>query len=209
MAEGRGKPTTPNNKVSHNNIISKPYILRKSAGCRPGGSTDQQRCEEYPAETRGRDVWPVKTRDVRNVVTGTRDVREDVTRTRNVQNRGGGVTTDDGGGQYSVVGDREVRSGTDSIKKGVVSTQLGIIPGNPGPHHDVGGGEATVDGGGGRYGDGGGRSRTAPHKTKPKGVSGGLSARILAWEMKNQLVDENCTQSDTAGGTRIGVSNRM
>ena len=31
LAEGRGKPTTPNNKVSHNNIISKPCVPTSNA----------------------------------------------------------------------------------------------------------------------------------------------------------------------------------
>ena len=209
LAEGRGKPSTPNIKVSHSNIKTKPSVPSKPAGCRPGGPIDQQRCEVYPVGTRGRDVWTVKTRDVRDNVTGTRDVREYVTRTRDVRDRGGGVTNDDGGGQNTVVGNLEVRSVTGSVQGGVRSPQLGIKPDNQGPHHDVRGGGAPVDGGGGRCGDGGGRSQLAPHKTKPKGVSGGLSARILAWEMKNQLVDENCTRSDAAGGTRFGVSNRI
>ena len=201
LAEGRGKPSIPNNKVSHTNIKSKPFVLSKPAECRPGGSAAQQRCEEYADGVRGRDDCAAKTRDVRECATRTRDVRDR-------RGGGGGVTDDGGGGQKSVVGYYEVGSVTGRVQGDVMSPQLCGKPYELGPHHEEQGGGAPLDDGGGLCGDGGGRRHLAPHKTKPKNVSGGLMARILAWEKKNHMEDDRGTQSDTAGGARLGGGDR-
>ena len=207
LAEGRGKPATPNIKVSQNNNKTKPFVPSKSAGCRPDGPTNQQRCTEYLGEAGGRKVWTTEAREV----TVTRDVRANVTGTRDVRDgcsMYGGVDDEADGVRNSVVRRNEVRSVTGSVQGGVDGHQLSGKPNEPGPHYVERGGGAHNDDGGGPCGDGGGRRHLAPLNTKPKKVSGGLMARILAWERKSH-VDEGCTESDTADGARLGGSNRI
>ena len=113
---------------------------------------------------------------------------------------GGIQCVDNGGGERTQLkcGDEPVARGGGEYLQTYADTY------KPGPHHDERGGGAPIDDGGGPCGDGGGRRHLAPHKTKPKNVSGGLMARILAWERKNHVEDDRCTQSNTAGGARLG-----
>ena len=62
---------------------------------------------------------------------------------------------------------------------------------------------------GDKDGDGRGRIILPHHKTKPNIAGGGLSARILLWEKKNDVGNENCTGSTTARETSRSFGNRI
>ena len=94
------------------------------------------------------------------------------------------------------------------VQGGVRSLQFCDKPVKPGPHHDERGGGAAYDDGGDRGGDGGARNLLPHPKTKPNVVGGGLSARILLWEMRNGVGNEKCTESNTAQNARRRIGDR-
>ena len=90
-----------------------------------------------------------------------------------------------------------VCSGVDNMQ----SLQFCNKPDKPGPRHDEQGGGAACGDGGDKDGVGSGRRLLPHHKTKPNVKEGGLSARILLWEMKSNIGNENCTESTAAPDT--------